>query len=110
MNASGFNVRTTVRRTVKPSAGNPRGERETLIASLVNSGEVMHLTDLRILTNAAGQCAKDGALHDAGTTEKHRRRRARPARPAELRVVQGPPMRVTDDRNENTPDFKAKTP
>jgi len=81
---------------VKRPAENAGGERETLIASLVNSGEVMHLTDLRILTNAAGQCAKDGALHDAGTAEKHRRRRARPARPAELRIVQGPPMKATE--------------
>ena len=99
MYVEGFHVRTTVQRPAKRPAESPSDERETLIASLIDFGETMHLRDLRVVTSSACQCAKDGGLH-ASTAEKHRRRRARPARPAELRVVQGPPMRVTEDHGD----------
>ena len=104
MDESGFNVQMTTRRTVKRPATEPRNEREGLVETLVVCGETMHLSDLRFLMNDAERYVKDGGLH-ARLAEKHRRRRARNARPAELRMVQGPYVEVKDDRNENKPDF-----
>jgi len=88
---------------VKRPAVQPRGEREGLIDTLIGFGESMHLADLRVLMKDARRFAKDGGLH-ARLAEQERRRRARNARPAELRMV-GEAV-VKDDGRENTPDFQ----